>query len=365
MPAPSPHDRRRLQLIIVLAEVVVAVATAVTVTVAYRQLDSNIEALPTIPHVAEPPAQAPEQPRSALNILVMGSDTRDGEGNAIDDQPGGSERSDVTILLHVSADREQAYGVSLPRDAMVGRPSCEGTDGQRLPPADPVIFNDAFSVGGPLCTVRQVEHITGIYVDHTVVVDFNGFVDMVDAVHGVEVCIPRDVVDPEHDINLAAGRRLVTGDEALDYVRERSYLSVNGDIGRMRRQQAFVASMVDRVISADTLATPTRLYNFLDAATGSLTLDEDLASLGALADLTAEFRGTDAADIKFVTVPIEAYAEDANRLQLAPPAQRLWELIAADRPLGPFARNAVTANDPVGKPDGDGDADREANGLCA
>ena len=206
----------------------------------------------------------------------MGSDTRDGEGNDIDGHENAGARSDVTILLHVSADRRSTYGVSLPRDAMVGRPSCEGTEGERLPPVDPVIFNDAFSVGGPLCTVRQVEHITGIYMDHTVVIDFNGFVDMVDAVHGVEVCIPRDVVDPEHDINLQAGRHLVTGDEALDYVRERNYLSVNGDIGRMRRQQAFVASMVDRVISADTLTKPTRLYNFLDAATDSLQLDEDL-----------------------------------------------------------------------------------------
>ena len=296
----------------------------------------------------------------------MGSDTRDGEGNAIDDQPGGSERSDITILLHVSADREQAYGVSLPRDAMVDRPECEGTDGERLPPVDPVIFNDAFAVGGPLCTVRQVEHLTGIYVDHTVVVDFNGFMDMVDAVHGVEVCIPRDVVDPEHDIDLDAGRRLVTGDEALDYVRERSYLSVNGDIGRMKRQQAFIASMVDRVISADTLATPTRLYNFLDAATGSLTLDEDLASLGALADLAAQLRGTDPADIKFVTVPIEAYAEDANRLQLAPPARAA---VGADR-RRPAARRLRPQRGRRRRPDRQAGRrratpDREANGLCA
>ena len=342
-----------------------AVATAVTVTVAYRHLDSNIEALPPIPHVAEPPEQSPEQARTPLNILVMGSDTRDGEGNAIDGHQDAGARSDVTILLHVSADRRTTYGVSLPRDAMVGRPSCEGTDGDRLPPVDPVIFNDAFSVGGPLCTVRQVEHLTGIYLDHTVVVDFNGFVEMVDAVHGVEVCIPRDVVDPKHDINLRAGRHLVTGDEALDYVRERDYLSVNGDIGRMRRQQAFVASMVDRVISADTLTKPTRLYNFLDAATGSLQLDEDLDSLGALADLGAQIRNTDPADIKFVTVPIEAYAEDANRLQLAPSAERLWQLIADDRPLGRFARGSVAADDPVGTPDGEGDPDREFNGLCA
>ena len=123
--------------------------------------------------------------------------------------------------------------------------------------------------------------------------------------------------------------------------------------------------MVDRVISADALTMHTRLYNFLDAATDAIQFDEDLDSLAALAYLGAQIRSTDPADIKFVTVPIEPYAEDANRLQLAPTAERLWQLIADDRPLGAFARNAVAADDPLGTPDGEGDPDREANGLCA
>ena len=248
------------------------------------------------------------------------------------------------------------------------RPDCE-VDGKVIPGADPVQFNEAFTVGGPLCTVQQVEDLTGIYIDHTVVVNFAGFEDMVDAVHGVEVCVPFEVDDPAHGIHLDAGTRLVSGREALNYVRERHVLSVNSDIGRMKRQQAFVASMVNRVMSADTLTRPDRLYRFLDAATQSIQLDPDLASLGKLKDLALELRGTDLRRIKFVTVPIETYAPDPNRLQFAAGADALWEQIREDEALGALGRGAISADEEVGTPDDEADteaaAERRANGLCA
>ncbi len=108
------------------------------------------------------------------------------------------------------------------------------------------MFNDRVPVGGAQCTVQTVEELTGIYIDHFVTVDFNGFKDMVDAVGGVEVCIPKDVDDDEVDIHLDAGTQELTGQDALNYVRERHVLSVTGDIGRMKRQQAFIASMVEQ-----------------------------------------------------------------------------------------------------------------------
>ena len=370
MTETARRDRRRLITVIAVAEVLVAIATATVVVLSLRHLDSNIETLPEIPHDVEPPA-APAEPeaKTPLNNLVMGSDTRAGKGNHIDGQPDDTERSDVTVLLHVSADRKTVYGVSIPRDAMVARPSCEGLDGDRLAPERAVIFNDAFSVGGPLCTVRQVEHVTGVYVDHTVVIDFNGFRGMVDAVGGVEICVPEEVDDPAHDIHLAAGRDLADSDAALAYVRERHVLSVNSDIGRMRRQQAFMASMVGRVLSADTLANPRRLFNFLDAATSSIAMDQGLASLRGLVDLVSQVGGTNADKIKFVTAPLEPYPPDINRLQLAPGATNLWRLVRRDEPLGRFGRKASSAGDKVGSPDDEGDseaaAERRANGLCA
>jgi LCP family protein required for cell wall assembly len=363
VPDRRRHHRRNLLRVILVAELVVAIVTAGTVVFAYNHLDSNIAALPEIEHKVKAPKVT-----GPINILVMGSDSRKGKGNAIDNQSPDGARSDTTILLHVSADRKTAYGVSLPRDTMVDRPKCE-VDGKTIPGADPAMFNDAFAFGGAACTVQQVEHITGIYIDHTVVVDFNGFKDMVDAVHGVEVCIPKDVDDPAHHIFLKAGTRLVSGQEALNYVRERHVLSPNSDIGRMKRQQAFIASMIRRVMSANTLAQPTRLYQFLDAATQSIKLDKDLASIGKLVKLARQFQDIDLSHIKFVTVPIEAYPPDINRLQFAPDAKQLWKLIRNDQPLGKFAKGSISADEKVGKPDQGSSApdaaERVANGLCA
>ena len=282
--------------------------------------------------------------------------------------PRTAARSDTTMLLHVSADRQTAYGVSLARDTMVDRPRCKVGD-EVIPAAKDRIFNEAFAIGGPLCTAQQVEALTGVYIDHTVVMDFNGFKDMVDAVHGVQVCIPVDVDDPEHNIKLAAGTRLVSGQEALNYVRERHVLSANSDIGRMKRQQAFVASMVSRVTSAGTLTNPQRLYGFLNAATASIQVDERLDSIGEMYDLARELKDTDLQHIKFATVPVEAYAPDPNRLQFAPDAAKLWKSIRRDQPLGTFSKDSVKASDKVGKPTDDGQSAsaqaRRSNGLCA
>ena len=219
--------------------------------------------------------------------------------------------SDTTILLHFSADREQAYGVSLPRDAMVARPACQSGD-ETIPAEDPVQWNTAFALAGPRCTVKMVESLTGIYIDHFVVLDFNGFKAMVDAVNGVEVCIPEDVDDDKHNIHFEAGTQELDGDAALSYVRERYQLSLTGDIGRMKRQQAFIASMANKVMSAGTLSRPARVFNFLSAVTESIRVDEDLDSLAKMADLVMELRGPGLSDIKFLTVPIAEYPETST-----------------------------------------------------
>lgn len=340
-----PH--RRVVLRVVLAtQLVLALLTATVVTIAYQRLDGRIEAGEEIPHKVR--KRAHSGPQAPLNIIVMGTDDRDCEGCRIDTESGGGG-SDVAILLHVSADRRTVYGVSLPRDAMVARPACETPDG-RVPGEDPAMFNTAYAVGGALCTVQTVEALTGLFIDHYLVLQFGGFVDMVDAVGGVTVCLPKEVDDPEHNIFLEAGTQDLDGRQSLDYVRERSQLSVTGDIGRMRRQQAFIASLLNRALSADMLAQPTRVYDFLAAVADSIEVDENLDSLRKLADLALQFRHTGLEDIRFVTVPFEAYPADANRLQWAPEAERLWRRIAADRPLGPdFADTSISAADP---PDG-------------
>jgi LCP family protein required for cell wall assembly len=204
------------------------------------------------------------------------------------------------------------------------------------------MFNQAYAVGGPACTQRTIEQLTDIRIDHFVVVNFAGFKSMVDALDGVPVCVPTEVNDTIGNIYLPAGSYEVTGDQALDYVRLRHGLSENGDIGRMKRQQAFLAAMANKAISAGTLANLPRLYSFLDAATKSLTTDEEFASLKELASLGQQLKNIGLEDIQFLTVPFESYEPDPNRLVWAPEAEQLWRRIRHDEPLPRKLSGSVT-----------------------
>jgi LCP family protein required for cell wall assembly len=340
---------------VAISVAVVLVVVATGGFLAYQHLNKNITAIQMPNNVlgTDRPSEVskPNAPTKPLNILLLGSDTRKGQtGHIGGDTPG---LSDTTILLHVSADRKLAYGVSLPRDAMVQRPTCKRKDGQGTDPGGLSMFNAAYAVGGPLCTVKTVEKLTNIRVNHFVVIDFNGFREMVDALGGVEVCVPREVNDTTGHIQLPAGTYNVKGQRALDYVRVRHDIGTaeNGDIGRMKRQQTFLASMANKAVSAGTLVNPVRLYRFLDAATKSLTTDTDLASIGKLTGLAKSLQGIGLSHIQFLTVPFEAYPPDPNRLQWAPRATKLWTSIRMDKPVGKsFAGDVTTAQTKNGKP---------------
>ncbi len=327
-------QHRHVVLKVVLAtSVALAVITAVGVTWAYKHLAGN---LTTEDFGAGILIERPEKvdvggPHEQLNILVLGDDTRAGAGNSIDGEGGGG--SDTTILIHLSADRKRAYGLSIPRDTLVDRPRCTGEDGDELPPARDAMWNAAYSVGGPSCTIAQLEQVTGIAVDHAVVVDFAGFRDMVDAVGGVDVCIPEDIDDREHGIFLKKGERRITGKEALSYVRVR-HVGDGSDLGRIRRQQAFLASMSAEVLAADTFSSPPKLYRFLNAATKSVTLDEGIGSLRNLADLGYQFRGIGLNRIQFVTAPWQPAPDDPNRIRLLQPeAEAVFKRLRNDQAL--------------------------------
>ena len=351
----------------------------------YRSLNENLTVLDIDNQLSNRPDKAEvEGPREPINILVMGSDSREGAGNNIDGLAGGGQRSDTTILMHLSADRKHAYGVSLPRDAMVQRPDCLKKNGDVIPGGFDM-WNVAFALGGEACVVQQTEQLTGVHIDHFVVVDFNGFRDMVDAVHGVEICIPEDVDDYTGNIHLKAGTREVEGKEALDYVRVRHGISQNGDIGRMKRQQVFIAAMASKVMDAETLTNPARLIGFLRAATRSLTIDKRLGSVKKIAELASEFQDIGLDHIRFITVPWDFYEPDPNRLVWAPDARELWQKMINDKPLSKrLSSEAVTAaqrpgsgatsgpttspsptNTPSDEPSRSDEEIAAENGLCA
>lgn len=312
------------------ASVAVAAAAVLGWSV-YQKLDGNIRTDPdTTRELEQYAAERPEAVvHGALDILVIGSDNR-GDGNGEYGRDSGSQRSDTTMLLHLAADRRSATAVSIPRDLMVDIPACDKPDGTRTA-AQFAQFNWAFEFAGAACTIRTVEQLTGIRVDHHMIVDFNGFKRMVDAVGGVEVCLAEPVNDLRAQLRLPAGRQLLGGEEALGYVRARYSLGDGTDTERMARQQQFLAAMVKKVQSSGVLFNPARLYPLLDAATASLTTDPGLASLKDLYDPARGMREIPASGMRFLTVPRQPYRFDANRDELVQPdASVLFQALIDD-----------------------------------
>ncbi|MFI1679333.1 LCP family protein [Streptomyces sp. NPDC020607] len=302
---------------------------------AYQKLNGNITT--DTDAAAELARYDKERPtplvHDAQNILLLGSDTRAGQGNRKYGRDPGTERSDTTILLHLAADRQSATAVSIPRDLMVDIPGCRKPDGSRTQ-AQFAQFNWAFEVGGTACTIRTVEKLTDIRVDHHMVVDFAGFKDMVDAVDGVQVCLRAPIDDSDAHVKLAPGVRTLNGEQALGFVRARKSLGNGSDTDRMDRQQEFLGALVNKVQSNDVLLNPTKLYPVLDAATSSLTTDPGLASLRGLYELVRGMRNIPTERVQFLTVPRQSYTYDANRDELVEPAAKeLFTRLRSDIPV--------------------------------
>ncbi|MFF2509181.1 LCP family protein [Streptomyces sp. NPDC058067] len=288
----------------------------------------------------------------AQNILLIGSDSRAGAGNREYGRDSGTQRSDTTILLHISADHKSATAVSLPRDLMVEQPSCSRPDGTRTA-ATFAMFNSAFERGGSACTIRTVEKMSGVRIDHQMVIDFNGFKEMVDAVDGVQICLKKPVDDPKAHLKLPAGRQTLDGEQALGFVRARKSLGDGSDTARMDRQQEFLGALVNKVQSNQVLFNPTKLYPVLDAATSSLTTDPGLASLRGLYNLVSGMRDIPTERVQFLTVPRRSYVYNANRDQLLQPAaEQLFTRLRTDAPVVVARHTPQQSASPSPAPDG-------------
>ncbi|WP_127479093.1 LCP family protein [Nocardioides pantholopis] len=349
-----PPRRHTVARVLVVTGLALAMVTALATVWLYRDLNGNLTVTDVTGQLTDRPDEVDvEGPQEPVNILVMGSDDRDGEGNNIDGLTGDGQRSDTTILFHLSADREHAYGVSIPRDSLVTRPDCTGPDGENIPGAEDAMWNEAFAVGGPACTIQQFEQTTDVRINHYVVVDFAGFKDMVDAIDGVPVCIPEDISDPAHGINIEAGSREIRGDEALNYVRARYTLGDGSDIGRVKRQQAFIAGMANKVVSGGVLARPDRLVGFLRAATKSLTVDPGMGNVVKLSKVGLGFQDIGLDNIRFITVPFEydSREEFRGRIVWTEQAETVWQRIRNDQTISKrLDSGLLTAGNVPGSP---------------
>lgn len=293
----------------------------------YRKLSGNIRQHEVAGLLG---SDRPAEGTGAENILLIGSDTRAGQGEGYGDAQGA--RSDTLILLHLSRNRDHASLISFPRDSLVEIPSCRARNGTPTPPRTGML-NEAFEIGGPACSWRTIETLTGVRVDHFVQIDFAGFKHMVDALGGVDICLPAPVDDPRARLRLPAGRHVVTGEQALGYVRTRYGLGDGSDLERIERQQKFLGAVMRKATRTRLLAEPRRLYRFLDAATQSITTDPGL-SLPDLRRIAESVEGLQTGEVTFVTVPTRPAPSDPNRLLWTQPASdRLFAAVRADRPV--------------------------------
>jgi len=344
-----PHRHPLLRGVSVLLVGALAFVTAGS-AFAYTALQGNIQTTdvsallgdnrPTLTAAASTPT-GPTDPSagSPVNILVMGSDVRSGE-NAVYGEDVEGMRSDTTLVVHLSADRSRADIVSIPRDLLVDIPNCELPDGSTSRVQGDVMFNSAFATGGmtgdvgyaAACTIRTVEQMTGIYIDDYVVVDFTGFIRMVDALGGVPMCIPEDMRSDQAELNLTAGYQTLNGHDALAYARARKHVGDGSDISRIGRQQLLLGAMVRQVLSKNLLTDLPALYQFLDAATESLTAGPMIGQITSMVGLANSLRSVPAGGVSFVTVPFDwAGARVAPNEDTA----ALWEAIAIDQPIAP------------------------------
>ncbi|MGK5498270.1 LCP family protein [Streptomyces sp. URMC 125] len=278
------------------------------------------------------------------NFLVVGVDDRDGlteeqrRRYSLGGQP--CNCTDTIMLVHLSADRDRASVVSIPRDTYAEFP--EHTDpatGERRTDRTGKI-NAAYTIGGPGLTVRTVEKLTGLRVDHYLEVDFTSFMRTIDALGGVPVCTPRPLRDGRSGLDLPAGTTRLDGGRALQYVRAR-HVDAEGDLGRIKRQQRFLASVIGEATEKELLTEPARFGRVVSALLGSVRADRDFGPEQMLA-LGRAMRGFTTASAEFASVPLDDPDHTVPGVGSTVVwddrgAERLFTALRRDRPLAPAA----------------------------
>jgi LCP family protein required for cell wall assembly len=252
----------------------------------------------------------PDKPTSALNYLLVGSDTRVGltkEQSKIlrvgTTKSAAGARSDTMLLVHISKARDKATIISIPRDSLVTIPEhASSLYKGRIVPAAQGKINAAFAWGGAPLLIQTIEQETNVKIDHYVEIGFAGFANMVDALGGIQVCTKKDINDPKSHLVMSAGIHTVDGVEALKYVRTRDFDGM-GDLGRMQRQQQFMSAVLRKVTSTGVLLNPIKLVNFFNAAIATVQTDSEL-NRNDLIVLAKQLKNLSPSKVRTLTIPL-------------------------------------------------------------
>ena len=313
---------------------VLLVSGATVVAVALWQLERGIEVIDlagtdatTAPNVGAYPG--------GYNFLIVGSDTREGQGGIGGVNEG--ELNDVTMLLHVSEDHTSAVAVSIPRDMVVPIPACPNLEGGTYNAMAAQPINVTLTYGGLACTVLTVEELTGLDIQFAGVITFTGVIEMSNAVGGVDVCVDAPINDPYSGLLIEnAGTVNLQGSQALAFLRSRHGVGDGSDLGRISSQQVYLSSLVRTLKSAETLTNLPRLYALANAATQNMTLSSNLKSIDTLVAIAQSLKDIPIERIVFVQYPGITGVGGVYSGKVAPvtaKADALFDLIRADEPF--------------------------------
>ncbi len=286
----------------------------------------------------------------AVNILVVGTDSRNGASGELgagdaDDVPG--LRNDSTMVIHVSADRSRVQIVSIPRDTLVDIPACKHRDGTTSEPTSDDMFNNAMVYGsnggddqediapGIACVKSTVEKLSGMSIDAFMVVDFAGFINMIDALGGVWFNIPERIEDESAQLFIDAGCWKLSGTHSLAYMRSRKGQGDGSDISRIGRQQQLISAMLRELQEKNYVTDPGALINFLQAAISAVNVSDNLGNASSDASLLINvLQKVDRTNIQFITMPVEEPSWDPNRrIPSEPMARNVWTALMNDQAL--------------------------------
>ncbi|MFD7920066.1 LCP family protein [Streptomyces sp. NPDC059740] len=339
----SPRRRgRRILRGVAISVVLLVVVTAGGAYAYYEHLNGNIEKGERSSgdsKVAKPKADA--YGHVPLNILLLGSDSRNSDENVKlgghKDGRGQPPLADVQMLLHISADRKHASLTSIPRDTRVDIPQCTDPKTHKVYPPTNDIINSSLARGGPGCTLATWQNLTHVYIDHWMMVDFAGVVDMTTEIGGVDVCVEKPVWDrPTARVHggsglklTTAGHHTITGKQALQWLRTRD--AFGSDLGRAKAQHMYLNSMMRKMKEQNLFGSPVRLMGLAETATKALTVSSEIGTPKDLYDLAMQFKDIPTDQIVTVTMPRIEDPQNVNHVLPKPgEADHLWSMLQHD-----------------------------------
>jgi LCP family protein required for cell wall assembly len=273
----------------------VLVASVAVAGVAVWDISRSIK--PGIELSADAPPPGIGAIEGEVNILLVGSDSREGQSSAVNEDSG-SVLNDVNILIHISADHKNATAISIPRDMVVPYAICPEGGGGWTGPINGLLYE-----GGLACVVETVSNLTGMTIPYAAIVGFDGVVQLSTAVGGVDVCLTDPMEDSYTGISLAAGEHTLSGQEALLYLRSRHGVGDGSDLGRISSQQAFMSSLIRKLKSEGTFTNPVALFSISKAITSNMTLSTSLNNLDTLVAMALALKDIPLSSVTFIQFP--------------------------------------------------------------